>query len=315
MFLVMRLQPFVRHFNLVVRLARQLSVTARPALRRVAGLALIGLLAGAAGANAQVSYSVAASTYTQTFSAPSGLSFDSHAWTDNSTYAGWYAASYNSNANTWSTPGSFYATNGINGGSTDFRWYRAGDGSTSLTLGAQVTDAQSSGTNGSSGAYYGVEIRNDTGSALTGFTLSYQVEMWRQASGSAPVQNTLVAAYRVTDAAQSFSVLDGWSLIDGSSYTTPKGGTGTGSLESINGKDPENIVTFSDLVVDGLSIADGQSLWIRWFDVNNSGVDHGIGLDNVAFSATAIPEPGTTAALTGIGVLAFALLQRRRRHG
>jgi|GEM_PF-6816349 hypothetical protein len=136
----------------------------------------------------------------------------------------------------------------------------------------------------------------------------------RRAARSAPAQTTLVTEYRVTDADASFHELDSWSLINGSSYTTPQSGTGTGSTASIDGKDPANIVSFSNLLVEGLHVATGQSLWIRWFDVNNQGAEHGIGLDELVFSATAIPKPGTTAALAGLGTLAFALLRRRKKY-
>jgi uncharacterized protein len=49
----------------------------------------------------------------------------------------------------------------------------------------------------------------------------------------------------------------------------------------VDGNAPENGVRFNNLEVKGLSLAPGESVWVRWFDVNNRGPDHGIGLDDV----------------------------------
>lgn len=48
--------------------------------------------------------------------------------------------------------------------------------------------------------------------------------------------------------------------------------------------------------------------------MNNSGADHGIGLDNFTF--TAIPEPSSQALWAGLGAMfvVWAKLRRRRRE-
>jgi len=53
----------------------------------------------------------------------------------------------------------------------------------------------------------------------------------------------------------------------------------------------------------------GTDLWLRWDDVNNSGNDHGLAIDDLAFLA--IPEP-SGIVLLGVGI-ATLLLRRARK--
>ncbi|ODU51419.1 hypothetical protein ABT09_03900 [bacterium SCN 57-13] len=55
----------------------------------------------------------------------------------------------------------------------------------------------------------------------------------------------------------------------------------------------------------------GSSLWIKWTDLNDSGNDHALAIDDVTFTSRAnpVPEPASMAAL-GLGAL--GLIRRRR---
>lgn len=217
-------------------------------------LATAGLLASSA--QGQVLYTTLGSVYSQDFDTPSARSNSTHAWTDNDTFVGWYAASYNSTTETFNSPSNFWASNGQNQGDSIFIWYRS-VGSGDNALGTQPTDSVNPGPNGTSGAYYGVEIRNTSASVITEFTIGYRVEQWRRAAGDLDVfQTTLIAAYRVTAPDAAFGVLTGWTDIPGSEYTTPKPGNG-GTAVSINGNLAENVVTFSNLVVSNIELNPG----------------------------------------------------------
>ena len=63
----------------------------------------------------------------------------------------------------------------------------------------------------------------------------------------------------------------------------------------------------------GLNWQPGEDLWVRWADINDAGNDHGLAIDDVTFSAEAIPEPATItmAGLALAAVLAGAAGGRR----
>ena len=61
------------------------------------------------------------------------------------------------------------------------------------------------------------------------------------------------------------------------------------------------------------SWAAGDTLWIRWADLNDTGNDHGLAVDNFSFAVAAVPEPGAWALLlAGAGVLGFIGRRARR---
>jgi hypothetical protein len=64
--------------------------------------------------------------------------------------------------------------------------------------------------------------------------------------------------------------------------------------------------------VTGLAWEPGTELWLRWSDSQLAALsDDGLAIDNVRFTATAIPEP--TSAMMCCSAVA-ALLFRRRRY-
>ena len=53
--------------------------------------------------------------------------------------------------------------------------------------------------------------------------------------------------------------------------------------------------------------------FLRWFDPNDSGNDHGLSIDDlsVSFTVTPVPEPREYAAVAALGLLGFAAYRRR----
>ena len=74
---------------------------------------------------------------------------------------------------------------------------------------------------------------------------------------------------------------------------------------------------YYNLTITGLSIANGQRFGFRWVDVDSTGADHGIAVDNLSITAGlaqagAVPEPGTWALLIlGFGAVGASLRRRQ----
>ncbi len=234
-------------------------------------------------AHAQIIYATSGSTYNQNFDALAN-SGTSNVFTDNVTILGLY-----SNRETY-----------------------IGDAGTSTTGGLHSYGATSSteraiGTLASSTAdpvIWQLRLRNSTGDTLTSFTLNYTGEQWR-VGGATSVNNTLAFSYSIKPAAAvedggiytAVTALDFDSIIDSA--------TSGGSLD---GNAAANRIAIGS-TVSGISWGNGTDIWLRFSDVDEAGVDHGLGVDDLSFRA--VPEPTTIAMLMG-GFGMLTLLRRRR---
>ncbi|MCU0791580.1 MAG: hypothetical protein MUE42_01720 [Opitutaceae bacterium] len=233
---------------------------------------------------AQVAYPRAGEAYVQTFDILAANSTLAQPWTDNVTIPGWFAALYDGSLGGHSAPDNILPTTGPGRLDSAFYFYRSHTLTTSKTppdaaLGSQPTDQRCPGVN-SGGIFYGVALVNRTDATLDTLRVAYRVELWRLTVTPA-IQNTLTASYRIG----GDDLVNGiWTLLPGATYSTPQAGPGeTGSARSLDGNASENTTPF-DITVRGLALAPGETLWLRWFDVNNRGADHGIGLDDVAIT-------------------------------
>lgn len=206
----------------------------------------------------------AGGTYSETFDTlpVSGTS----AWQDSMTLPGWYAFEPAKG-----TPFAVIdADNGRNG-STGYVYSYGVSGSNERALGVQAGS-----TPGNS--MLGVRLRNNTGQALTSFTISYEGEQWR-ASCTAP--QLLRAAYQIGAPANLNSGT--WTLISGLNFTGPVVSS-TGAL--VGNASPNCIpnITYSVPV----NWPAGADLWIRF---DNGGPyaslsgNAGLAINNFTFSA------------------------------
>jgi hypothetical protein len=163
-------------------------------------------------------------------------------------------------------------------------------------------------------ASIGLMLTNTTGQTLTGFSLSYVGEQWR--NGGANAAQKLDFQYSLTATAIS-DPNSAFVNADALDFTSP---IASGAAAGLNGNLAANRTAISS-TVSGITWLPGQTLWLRWVDVNdgfgvdpafngtsNSTADHGLGIDDLSFSA--VPEPGSLALL-GLG--AGGMLVRRRR--
>ena len=272
----------------------------------LAGAALIGLIPAA---NGQISLTGSSLTYTQDFDSLT-RSTTAESWTDNTATVsandaprvigllGWYAGSFGT---TTTTP-QIRAGTGSSATGSFYSFGASGDGD--RALGTLPSDSSASAS-----MRLGVRFVNNTGSAISGFSLTYDGEEWRLGAVTA-VNNQYVVAYSIfSPGAGSLDAPSLYTSIGSATFNTPLDGTGTGA--ALNGNDPANRVAGLTGTVTDLNVAPGDEIWIRWFDSNSSGADHGIAIDNlnVAFDVAPVPEP-SALALLGLGSL---LLFRRMR--
>lgn len=265
------------------------------------------------GAFAQISLSSAASTYLQNFDTLASTGTTSP-FTNNGTILGLYAKQFNGTAAT-GTP----ATYQVNiGSSTTGALYSFGAaGSTERAFGSIA-----SGTTG--GLAYGFRfVNSDPSAKLTGFTINYTGEQWRNGGNTAA--QSLIFSYAVfnsgvgdigNDAGTTpvnFVIDSRYTRVGLLDFTSPTVGA---TAAALNGNDPANQQGVSG-TVNSLNLVSNQELWVRFIDLNDAGNDHGLAVDNLSLtgifsSAAATPEPGTLALFV-VGAAPFAARLMRRR--
>ncbi|MBV8037305.1 PEP-CTERM sorting domain-containing protein [Roseateles sp.] len=249
-------------------------------------LASAGLMA-ALSAHATVSVTGPSFTYSQNFdSLPASGSVT---FVNDSTLPGW--SLYRSNG----TALTVTAGNGSNNGGG---FYSFGTGTSSDRALGSVASSSTGTMN------YALALTNNSGAALAGFTLLYDGEQWRN-GGNTNVQS-LTFDYGF---GSSYSTVAWQSAGAGFNFNSL---VNTATAGTVDGSSVGKTANIGGTVTTGW--AAGQTLWVRWTDIDDVGADHGLAIDNVRFNAVAaaVPEPSTYAMLlAGIGAIGF--IARRRR--
>lgn len=262
-----------------------------------------GCLLMANQVKAQVSLS--AGTYSQNFDTLPNVVVSSNSWVNGTTLSGWYANTTNLNALSFGYNGEI--TNLVaNLGSTSsgFLYSYGANGLGDRALGSQAVNAMAA--SGLPALAYGIRFTNDTGVALTNFTISYTGEQWRNAG--AAVAHTLAFSYRIDNApivnADSSSVST-WVAVPALSFASP---VFSATAASLDGNLGANRTVFSPVILGGFVVLPGQEIFFRWLDTNESGNDHALAIDDltIAFetNATAVasaPSIATPPANATIG--------------
>lgn len=135
---------------------------------------------------------------------------------------------------------------------------------------------------GGHSASLGWRLVNRTGRTLNQFTISFFAEQWR--NGGTSSLTGLKGEYRVADGGDidsgSFKPVAAMDVLAVSSVP--------GAGFSMNGNSPA-CRTECSATVTGLSWADGQTLILRWRDLDETGADNGLALDDVLFFAPTAP--------------------------
>jgi hypothetical protein len=244
-------------------------------------LAVTALAIGIA-ASAQAQISLTGSTYTQDFNTLASTG------TSSAVPSGWAFTEAGSGGNTTYTAGT-------GSGTTGDTYSFGGSASTERAFGTLQS--------GTVIPTIGASFTNNTGDAIGQLNISYTGEQWRLGATGRPdslqFQYSTDATSLTTGTWTNFSTLD---------FTGPLTTGTTGA------KDGNVNSTFVSGNITGLSIATGQTFFIRWVDFNATGSDDGLAVDDFNLSTlTVVPEPSTYAMIAA-GTMMLAGLQRFRRR-
>lgn len=128
---------------------------------------------------------------------------------------------------------------------------------------------------------YGAKFTNNTGSTITSLDISYTGEQWRLGTAGRADRIDFQISTNATDLSTG-----AYADVDTLDFTTPN--TVTTGAKDGNVAANRTIITSS---ISGLSIAGGATFFIRWSDIDASGADDGLSVDD--FSIT--PRGGTPA--------------------
>jgi len=222
-------------------------------------------------------------SYSENFDAlPSVPAVD--AWLNNSTLPNWYAAKASGLGNP--TVANIIVSNGsLNSGAI----YSFGTASaTERALG-------SVGSGTPSRQAYGVLFNNTSASTLVINSVTYTGEQWRNGGNATP--HKLEFSYQVNNTAitaanASATLPAGWSAFAGADFTGP---IASATAVALDGNLPANksSVTGTPTIV----VPAGQYAFLRWFDPNDDGNDHGLAIDDLTVSwiTSVSPILGVTA--------------------
>lgn len=188
---------------------------------------------------------------------------------------GWIFLETGTNANLLYTAG----TGSSNTGDT----YSFGtSGSTDRALGGLLS--------GSLTPLFGVGFSNDTGATITSLTISYYGEQWRLGTADG-IADRLDFQYSL----DASGITSGtWINVDGLDFASL---INTGTVGLLNG----NLAANRSLItatISGLNIAPGQTIYFRWADLNVTGSDDGLAVDDFSLVATTSGTPGESQTVT-----------------
>jgi hypothetical protein len=126
---------------------------------------------------------------------------------------------------------------------------------------------------------FGTSFTNNTGAPITELTISYYGEQWR-ISNTAAARDDRLDFQMSTDA--TGLATGTWTNVNELDFTSiVKTAAAAGAL---NGNDAANRVLITHTIT-GLNIAPGATFWIRFTDLNASGADDGLAIDDFTLTA------------------------------
>jgi hypothetical protein len=219
--------------------------------------------------------------YTQNFNSLT-TSTTASTWTDNSTLTGWYTKT------DLSTPATIVANTGA---TTTGALYSFGStAATERAFGYAPSNAFT-GASATGKGYLGWRLQNTTGSTISSITVTWTGEQWRRENNAAA--QTLVLGYQV--GATVTALTTGTWTATSSTFTSPIVGATTGV--ALDGNATANRTANISVVIT-VNIPAGQEIMLRWEDLNDSGNDHLMAIDDVTVKACPSPTVSNAIAST-----------------
>ncbi|HZE68365.1 MAG TPA: Ig-like domain-containing protein [Pyrinomonadaceae bacterium] len=187
---------------------------------------------------------------------------------------GWYFDEAGTNANATYTAG----TGSLNAGDT-------------YSFGATSNAERALGglRSGSLVPILGASFTNNTGSPITNLAISYTGEEWRL--GTAGRADRL--DFQISTNATSLTT-GTWTDQNGLDFTSPNTGPTIGALDGNSGPNR----TLINSTISGLNIPSGATFFIRWTDLDATGADDGLSVDDFSLTPTNVPTP-TNPSVSG----------------
>jgi hypothetical protein len=229
----------------------------------------------------QFSIAAIGTNYTENFDGLSNTG--ANAWSNGVTISGWYAKT-----TATATIANYTANTGTLGGILSS--YGSVSPATDRAFGVANTNAFTGGSGVGKG-YYGWRLKNNTTAAISSITVTWTGEQWRKSGTTTP--QTLILTYQTAAAPGTVTDLAaGTWTATGSSFSSP---INTASALALDGNLAANR-TVGITVTIPVSLAVGDEIMLRWEDLNDSGNDHYMGIDDVTVTAI-----GTYTAVSANG--------------
>ncbi len=212
------------------------------------------------------------------------------------TPTGWQFAEAGTNANT-----SYAADNG------------AATAGNTYSFGTTAATERSFGAiaSGSLQATVGAFYKNQTGGTITSVTISFTMEQWRR-GGTRTTNDTMQFSYGIGNASLTTGTWTRFNALDAASKIL--GGTG-GALD---GNLAANQNSYTQTIA--VSLLQGDTLAIKWFDVNSTGTDDGLSIDNfsITFNGGSNPpqqvSPATNLTFSNVQTTSVKLAFTRANY-
>jgi PEP-CTERM motif len=237
-------------------------------------------------------------TYSQNFDSLT-TSTTAVPWVNNSTLPGWSLF-----ISTLADAPTIAADTGSSNAGTFRSFGSSGSGDRALGGLASGGSYFGSPASGAVAGYIALAFTNNSGVNIDGFTLGFAGEQWRNGGNTSAQPMTLEFGLGA-----SLGTVSSWAAPGGTfDYSSPVVGS---TAAAVDGNMAGRVAGLGGSVTP-LTWAPGDTLWIRWIERNDSGNDHGLAIDDLTFSITAVPEPGALALmLAGLGAVGFVARRRR----